>query len=326
VSRQRPKRAKLKKISYQSSDKRRCPKTGKTVYQSFAKAQKVANKLSGMARGYLCTLCGHWHITSLTRSEYDRHQLRWNVIQPQLQNQEEEDAMFNFNEPGSGEYVKPEQLQNHLVIMWVVGYRPHVQTKFTRPDKLSDGIVVDIVDLDQTDADGKPGKVYRAQTFLQSRLIQTLRPALGEDPLLGTIAKGTASPGMNAPWVFLSLTNNPEAVAKAQEWAERNTSFAPTPRSVAEAQQAKPAMAGHPQQQPHFGGQQQGWGGAQPQPQQQSWGQSQQGGWGGQQQPQQPASTPPLPPEQQSILDRLRTQQSQQFQGGDTGGQQQYGF
>ena len=271
---------------------------------------------------------------------------------------------MSFGEPAvaTGEYIKPEQLNEHLIILWPVGYKAHIQTKFTRPDKPSDGIIVDLVDLTQQGADGTPGKEYRCQTFMQARLIQALRPAIGNGPMLGTIRKGISTNGMNPPWEFVSLTGSPEAVSQAQAWIDAHPEFVPTTREQAEMERAPrpqqnqgwpdgavPAQQfqqqqGQPLQQP------QTWG--QPQPQQ--WGQPQpQQGWSQGQQYQQPVQQPPAgppqgwqpqgtqmpplppqnaqgtPPQQQisnqAILDRLRAQQNQTI-GGSSGEQQQFGY
>jgi hypothetical protein len=134
-----------------------------------------------------------------------------------------------WDEPtgGSGDFVKPKDLAGHLVIIWPVGYVPHIQTRFTRPDKKSDAIQVDVVDLDAPGDGGTPGRLYRTCNFMQAQLIGSLKPRIG-GRLLGVISLGLARNGMNPPWVFQSLTSDPQAVARAQAWADAHPDFAPS--------------------------------------------------------------------------------------------------
>src|SRR6186713_1227864 len=110
----------------------------------------------------------------------------------------------NNDEWGSvttGEFVKPQQVEGHLLIVYPTGYVPFIQTVHSRPDKPSDAIRVDLVDLDETDeATGAPGKIYRNSNWMQSVLIATLRPEIGRK-VLGVMGKGVGKKGFNAPWV-----------------------------------------------------------------------------------------------------------------------------
>lgn len=237
---------------------------------------------------------------------------------------------FNFNEPGALEYINPENVAGQLLIVWPIQHvNPAPPTKFSRPDKVDDAIAVDVVTLDQVDENGKP-KIFRSQLWRQSRLIQSFRQAVGQGPLLGTIGKGTATMG-NPPWIFISLTQEAEAVQRANAWGQANPDFKPSePREYVvppPQQQGPPPGYGQQQQQQWNGHQQQygqqGYG-------QQAHGQQPQGGYYQEQQPahhgvpeampqwaqpqqQQQPQTPPLPPQQanlqqQSILQRLAQQ------------------
>lgn len=238
---------------------------------------------------------------------------------------------MDFQEPGEivREYINPEQVAGQLVIVFPIQHvKPAPPTKFSRADKVDDAIAVDVVTLDQVDETGKP-KVFRSQLWRQSRLIQSFRQRLG-GTLLGTIGKGTATMGQ-APWVFISLTHEPQAVARAQAWAEANSDFKPSEPREYNVQPQNQQQGNQPRGQQPYGQQQYG---------------DQQGGWGqstlhhGSQEtmpdwarPQQ-QQTPPLPPEQrrdaqQSILERLARQHGNQ--GYDQGlteeqARQQYGY
>lgn len=125
------------------------------------------------------------------------------------------------------EYAKPQALDGHLVIIWPLGYVPHIQTKFTVPGKPSDAIQVDVVDLDAVGEDGQPGKLYRANNWMQSKLIRDLKPKIGKR-LLGRIGKGQAANGMSPPWEVMSMVGDPDAIKRAEAWMEAHSDFRPT--------------------------------------------------------------------------------------------------
>lgn len=141
--------------------------------------------------------------------------------------------------PLGGEYIQPRQLEGHLLIIYVLGHIPHVNTKFTVPGKLSDAIQVDVVDLDDKDESGAPGKVYRTCNWMGA-IIGNLRPMIGRK-VLGTIGKGVAKQGMNAPWNVIDLLDNQGAKDRAIAWGEANPTFRPSPFVTRDDQQAPTA-------------------------------------------------------------------------------------
>lgn len=133
-----------------------------------------------------------------------------------------------------GEFVKPSQLNGHLVILFPIGYIPFIQTRFSgQSNKPSDGIVVDVVDLDDKDEYGNPGKLYRHNTFMQAQLIASLKSQIGSK-ILGTIGQGTARNGMNQPWVVVDMSGDETARQRGSAWIAANPHFRPsqfTPRA-----------------------------------------------------------------------------------------------
>ncbi len=133
-----------------------------------------------------------------------------------------------------GEFVKPAQLAGHLVILFPIGYIPFIQTRFSgQSNKPSDGIVVDVVDLDDKDEYGNPGKLYRHNTFMQAQLIASLKSQIGSK-ILGTIGQGTARNGMNQPWVVIDMSGDATARERGSAWIAANPHFRPssfTPRA-----------------------------------------------------------------------------------------------
>lgn len=150
-----------------------------------------------------------------------------------------------------GEYVKPAQLNGHLVIVYPLGYVPFIQTRFSgQSGKPSDGIAVDVVDLDDKDASGAPGKIYRNSTFMQAHLIAALKSQIGSK-VLGTISQGVAKNGMNAPWIIVDLSADPMARERGSAWLTANPDFRPSPfvlreqRPMEQQPQVYPGTAGY---------------------------------------------------------------------------------
>jgi hypothetical protein len=136
-----------------------------------------------------------------------------------------------------GEFARPEKLNGHLLIIFPIGYVPHIQTRFSQAGKRSDAICCDIVDLDDTDEfTHQPGKVYRSSNLMQSQLIVSLRPFIGKK-VLGLITRGVARNGMNPPWIVTDMSGDAKCVESARQWAAATpdffpTTFSPTPPPV----------------------------------------------------------------------------------------------
>lgn len=139
----------------------------------------------------------------------------------------------DFEEPAqefTGVRINPRDCVGHLLLIWVIDYLAHKPTQFSRPDKPSDVIVVDVVDLDETDVEtNEPGLLARHVWWRQAKLIQGLKGRIGSpNPFLAYMGKGGASTGFNAPFVLNSATGEPAAVQRAKEWRTRNPGFVPS--------------------------------------------------------------------------------------------------
>ena len=142
---------------------------------------------------------------------------------------------MSFAEPEEtgGIRLNPRDIVNHLLLVWVIDYIAHSPTQFSRPDKPSDVIIVDAVDLDQVDENGAVGLVARKCWWRQAQLIQALRGKIGgKDPLLVRMAKGGATMGRNAPFVLASMTADPQCVGRAGQWMKLNPGFTPSSPGV----------------------------------------------------------------------------------------------
>lgn len=156
-----------------------------------------------------------------------------------------------------GEFVKPQQLSGHLVIVYPIGYIPFIPTRFSgQTSKPSDAIAVDVVDLDDKDDYGNPGKVYRNSNFMQAQLIAALKSQIGSK-VLGVISQGVARNGMNPPWVIIDMSGDATARERAQAWLAMNSNFRPspfTPREPRPAAPPQPSFQQPPMQYPQMYG------------------------------------------------------------------------
>lgn len=140
---------------------------------------------------------------------------------------------MSFDEPdqtGGGVRINPKDIVGHLLLLWVIDYVAHSPTQFSKPDKPSDVIIVDAVDLDQVDADtGIPGLVARKCWWRQAQLIQALRPKIGsQSPMLVRMTKGGATMGRSAPFQLASMTADQQCVARGTNWINANPGFTPS--------------------------------------------------------------------------------------------------
>lgn len=161
---------------------------------------------------------------------------------------------FEEPEETGGIRLNPRDIVNHLLLVWVIDYVPHSPTQFTRPDKPSDVIIVDAVDLDQVDEYGTPGLLARKCWWRQAQLIQSLRGKIGgKAPLLVRMGKGGATMGRNAPYVLMSMTADQQCVRRANEWLNQNKHFVPSTPGVQPVVPAQDLSNGAPDQSGHWG-------------------------------------------------------------------------
>jgi hypothetical protein len=163
---------------------------------------------------------------------------------------------MQFQEPDEtgGIRINPKDTVGHLMLIWATDYIPHSPTQFTRPDKPSDVIVVDVVDLDQVDDEGVPGLLARKVWWRQAQLIAALKGKIGDkDPMLVRMGRGGATMGRNAPFVLNSVTSDPQCVQRAYAWINNHSDFTPSGPGPKPVEQAvggqEPAESRTPHQQ-----------------------------------------------------------------------------
>lgn len=127
---------------------------------------------------------------------------------------------------GNGVYFNAQDIVNHLLIIWVVGYLPNGKAPtINNPDQ--DAVVVDIVDLDQKDEDGNAGLLATGNRFFQSRVIRDLKNRAGRAPVLAYLTRVPGTRGQ-PPYELVMAHTDPECRARADEWRSRHPDFTPT--------------------------------------------------------------------------------------------------
>ena len=116
--------------------------------------------------------------------------------------------MTAFAAPASndGANIKPADLLGHLLIITPVEYKTGIQTSLGE----TDAIEVNIVDLDTSEE-------HNSVLFFNVALKSALKPNIGKQ-VLARMGQGAAKPGKSAPWVLVTATDDPAAVAKATSY------------------------------------------------------------------------------------------------------------
>lgn len=142
--------------------------------------------------------------------------------------------MFDFDEvapptSNDGPRILPAEVEGHLLLVWAVEYIDHSPTKFSTPDKKSDVIVVDVVDLSQRDPDtGQLGLLARRSWWRQAQLISTLKGSIGaKNPKLALMTRGIATKGQ-PPFILQDMRGDQRAVQTANTWRQANPDFLPS--------------------------------------------------------------------------------------------------
>jgi hypothetical protein len=118
----------------------------------------------------------------------------------------------------------------HLLLVWAVDYIEHSPTKYSKPDKQSDVVVVDVVDLDQPDEDGYQGLIVRNAWWRNARLIGFMKPRIGRPrPVIAWMGMGIATMG-KPPYELRMADKDPFSVERATAWFAAHPDFRPTAR------------------------------------------------------------------------------------------------
>jgi hypothetical protein len=133
-----------------------------------------------------------------------------------------------FADPDEGGRIYPRDILGHLLMVWATDYIAHSPTQHTQAGKMSDVIVVDVVDLDQIGEDGQPGLLVRKAWWRQTKLIMSLKGRLGKaDPVLARMIQGKPTRGL-PPFELATATADAEAVRRGTAWLTRHPEFVPS--------------------------------------------------------------------------------------------------
>ena len=146
--------------------------------------------------------------------------------------------MNMFDEEAATGRLNPADCVGHLLMVWATDYITHSPTKYSVPGRNSDVVVVDVVDLDQADAEGYQGLVFRNCWWRNGRLISLMKQKIGRPkPVLARMTVGVNTLG-KPPFELEFQTHDPDAVARAEAWFGAHPDFrpgAPSPSNPDEA-------------------------------------------------------------------------------------------
>ncbi|MGA5764496.1 hypothetical protein [Nonomuraea bangladeshensis] len=110
-----------------------------------------------------------------------------------------------FAQPAPSSDVKIADYVGHLILFYPRSIRAGVITS----NGVADPIVADVVILTHPDGPKAEANVL----IFQKVLIGSLKNSIGQDPVLGRLARGVAKPGQSAPYVLNEYDQNDAAYA-----------------------------------------------------------------------------------------------------------------
>lgn len=111
--------------------------------------------------------------------------------------------MFVAPAAGSGDSLKPADVEGHLLVVEPTEYIASMSTSFGD----TDAVRITVHDI-------TAAKTYESVLWFSGALVGSLKARLGQK-VLGIMGKGTAKPGMSAPWILQDASSNDKAVAAA---------------------------------------------------------------------------------------------------------------
>lgn len=142
--------------------------------------------------------------------------------------------MSRFEAPasfGGGDSFSAADAQGHALIIKPL---EHI-TSMPTVNGDSAAIKIDVVDL-------TTGEFHGDVLWFPKVLCSTLQGQIGK-LVLAMVAQGEAKPGKSAPWILVSLTDNPDVVAGAEAWITANPGVIDTPFAAPATTTAAPVVA-----------------------------------------------------------------------------------
>lgn len=111
--------------------------------------------------------------------------------------------MFVAPAAGSGDSLKPADVEGHLLVVEPTEYIASMSTSFGD----TDAVRITVHDI-------TAAKTYESVLWFSGALVGSLKSRVNQK-VLGIMGKGTAKPGMSAPWILQDASGNDKAVAAA---------------------------------------------------------------------------------------------------------------
>lgn len=141
-------------------------------------------------------------------------------------------SMFVSPSAASGDSIKPADVEGHLLVVEPIEYIASMATSFGD----TDAVRINVHDINAQAS-------YESVLWFSGGLVGSLKGRVGHK-VLGTMGKGTAKPGMSAPWILNDASSNDKAVAAATAYLTGQVSAQlTTPAEPTYASNPKPTMS-----------------------------------------------------------------------------------
>jgi hypothetical protein len=138
--------------------------------------------------------------------------------------------MFVSPSAANGDSIKPADVEGHLLVVEPIEYIASMATSFGD----TDAVRINVHDINAQ-------ATYESVLWFSGGLVGSLKGRVGQK-VLGTMGKGTAKPGMSAPWILQDASGNDKAVAAATAYLTGHVAAQLT-EPAAPAPSAKPTMS-----------------------------------------------------------------------------------
>jgi hypothetical protein len=139
-------------------------------------------------------------------------------------------SMFVSPSAANGDTIKPADVEGHLLVVEPIEYIASMATSFGD----TDAVRINVHDINAQ-------ATYESVLWFSGGLVGSLKGRVGQK-VLGTMGKGTAKPGMSAPWILQDASGNDKAVAAATAYLTGQVAAQLT-EPAAPAPSAKPTMS-----------------------------------------------------------------------------------
>jgi hypothetical protein len=138
--------------------------------------------------------------------------------------------MFVSPSAANGDSIKPADVEGHLLVVEPIEYITSMATSFGD----TDAVRINVHDINAQ-------ATYESVLWFSGGLVGSLKGRVGQK-VLGTMGKGTAKPGMSAPWILQDASGNDKAVTAATAYLTGQVAAQLT-EPAAPAPSAKPTMS-----------------------------------------------------------------------------------